>query len=273
MQGFRRHEGLGGPVSKRVRYGVIAAALVVVAVAGVAAVAGPRSMYDVQAEGRHIVPGEEGGGKVYRVQVLDTATIYADSESRPNSSVFSGSALVALATASLMALLLLSWARANRRVLTFLKVTAAGAAFLAADDLLGIHETIGHTLYGLNRLPGVDRGDDVVKALYMIPALAYVVYFRDLLLVSERCRRLFAAGLVLFGVTVVADLAGSGAETPAKLLGVSCLLAGFILVLAHHLREGLALLGAELTLPTTSAGRRFARSAPGAPSAPARRVP
>jgi hypothetical protein len=61
-----------------------------------------------------------------------------------------------------------------------------GALFLAADDLLSAHETIGHNLPALARLPLVDHPDDVVLAAYAAVVVAFAWRHRALLDGADR---------------------------------------------------------------------------------------
>ena len=87
------------------------------------------------------------------------------------------------------------------------RCSALGLAFLALDEMLALHETIGYNLDFLADLPGVNSPEDVVFALYAVPAVAFFVVYRDLLAVSRWGIRLVALGVALFGVAAVLDVA------------------------------------------------------------------
>lgn len=205
---------------------------VATALAGMAMFFAP-SLYDVVDEGRDLRPYKSG--YVYEIRVADTVTVYAAEESRPDPDVISGSAFVALATAALMAFLLLTAAGAPRRLRAFYALSAAGAAFLAADELVAIHETVGHNMAFLSDLPVIERPDDLIIALYLIPAAAFLFAFRDVLASSRRAVGFFAAGLAFFGAAALSDIAGVGADEPLEVLSAACIAGGFVALIATHL--------------------------------------
>src|SRR5215204_782033 len=177
------------PVARRRSRLMIVAAVATVALAAVLFSAS--SLYDVvdKGKGPPIVP-YEGGGVVYKVRVLDLFNVYADEESRPESDKLSSIGLVAAATMCLMTLMLL-YAAGGARMRRFYVFATAGLAYLAADELFALHETLGHNLRFLADLPGVERPDDVVFLSYSVPLAIFAWAFRDVLLAERQVVRLF----------------------------------------------------------------------------------
>jgi hypothetical protein len=193
------------------------------------------SLYEVVDEGRNLRPYDSG--VVHKIEVADSLTLYADDESAPEVDTISGSALVALATAAFMACMLLGGGRGPDRLRRFYAVSAAGFAFLAADELFAIHETVGHNLLFLSDIPGVERPDDVIIALYLIPAVAFLVYFRDVLMSSSRAVLLFGAAIAAFALSGLADVAGIGADEALEIVTAGLIAAGFVTLLVSHLSQ------------------------------------
>ena len=146
-------------------------------------------------------------GEVKEVRVLDAVDVYVDGEPRPGFSVFGGMALLMLATAGLMTLVALRFAGARRHLRLFWGIAAAGLAVAGTDELLAIHESVGHNLRFLADLPGVKRPDDVLLALYLPAALAFGWWFRDVLREHSLTVACGAAGIFFFGLSVAGDLA------------------------------------------------------------------
>jgi hypothetical protein len=143
-----------------------------------------------------------------------------------------------LAGIALFSLVLMRPARGvDKRVTLFLAIALLGSVYLAADEMLGIHETIGHNLRFLADLPGVHRPDDLVFASYGIPAVVVMIVFRELLWSSRQVTMLFAAGLALFVVAGAADVAGVGIDELVEPMSTGCLLAGFTLFALEHVRD------------------------------------
>jgi hypothetical protein len=231
---------------------VCAAVGVVVAVA---VVSFAPSLYEVVRSGRDLVP--YSSTYLYEVRVLDAFTLYATPETRPSLDKLSAVGLVAAGTMIFMAFLLLRAARADIRVRQFFAFASAGLAFLAADELFGIHELIGHNLRFLADLPGVTRPDDVVFALYTIPLAVFAWSFRDFVRSHRTAAQLFGIGLAFFAVAVVGDIRSSGVDEPAEGLAAACLLAGLVAITATVLRRELDL----DRLAALRAGRPMAGSA------------
>lgn len=199
------------------------------------------SLYEVQDEGRGpgIVPYRSG--LLYEVRVLDAFTLYAPEEARPEADKLSAIALVAATTMTLLALLLLAAARGDARLRRFFAFTTAGLALLTFDELFALHEMIGHNLRFLADVPGVERPDDLIFALYGPALLVFAWFFRDVLFAHRRPAQLFAIGAVFFAIAALGDLAGSFVDEPAEIVASACLVAGLGLLTAICLRQELEL--------------------------------
>jgi hypothetical protein len=228
------------PSRDRRRLFVASIAVIVVVLAGLASQVS--SFYDVLDKGRGqpLVP-YEGTGLIYKIRVLDLVNIYADEESRPTPDKLSTVGLVGAASMSLMTLLLLSAVAAPDRLRRFYAFATAGLAFLAFDELFAFHETLGHNLRFLADLPGVERPDDIVFFLYVVPLAAFAWSFRGVLLSNRNALGLFAVGTVFFGISAAADLAGVGIDEPAEVVASLCLFAGLAVITVAVLRTELGL--------------------------------
>jgi hypothetical protein len=175
---------------------------------------------------------------VKQVRVADSLTLYVDSESQPTTGWIIGMALLVLATAAFMTALVLRMAGRRGHLVAFYAVTAAGIGFAALDELYAIHETTGHNLQFLADLPGVSRPDDVLTALYILPAAAFAYHFRDVLMSVPRAALALAAALGFFAVSVVFDIIGKTTiESLLELCSGLCITACLVLLMHTHLRQ------------------------------------
>jgi len=120
---------------------------------------------------------------------------------------------------------------------TAFAAAAAGAAFLAADDLLAAHETLGHNLGFLAGLPVVDHPDDVIVGLYGLVVLAFA--WRHRAVAAGVPRWPWVACAVAGAFAVGHDLLPlhlAVAEEGAEVLAGLALLTGVCMVAAGHLR-------------------------------------
>jgi hypothetical protein len=204
----------------------------VVAVAGVGMLLAP-SLYEVVDKGDDIRPYDSG--VVYEIRLADSVTFYAAEESRPDMDAISGSVLVALAVASLITSLVLRAAGKELRLRRFYALASLGFALLAVDELFAIHETIGHNLTLLTDLPGIERPDDALFTLLLIPAIVFVYAYRDVLFGARRLQWLFAGAFAAFVLAAGSDIVGVSADEPLEVISGACILGGFASLIAGHL--------------------------------------
>lgn len=114
---------------------------------------------------------------------------------------------------------------------------AVGAAFLAADDLLAAHETLGHNLGFLASLPLIDHPDDVIVGLYGLVVLGFGRRHRALAAGTPRWPWVvcFAAGAFAVAHDLL-PLGLSAAEEGAEVLAGLALLTGVWMIAAGQLR-------------------------------------
>jgi hypothetical protein len=130
-------------------------------------------------------------------------------------------------------------------------IAAAGALFLAGDDLLALHETIGHNLGFLTSVPGVDHPDDAVMGIYALVVIGFCFHHRELAPAGTSARTAWLAAAVLGGTAIVLDMLPIDDTRPEEGLEVLCalgLLAGAVLTARHALRR----MGAAGLEPATS---------------------
>lgn len=153
--------------------------------------------------------------EVARVRLLG-AELYVDRSSDAED-------LLTVTALVLITVVLLTGARAARDDLArrrVLRTAAAGAAFLAADDLLAIHETIGHNLGALAALPVVDHPDDLIMGLYGLVVLGFGLRHRALL--PPQALRPVLIAVAAGGLAVAHDLLPLHARVIEEGLEVVC---------------------------------------------------
>ncbi len=123
---------------------------------------------------------------VERVRVFGGPELWIDRESPSPLDALNGLILATGAGMASLAAALTRRRRGPRRVFGFLALLAVGMGFLALDEQLGVHETIGFNLDFLADIPGVGSPEDVIFALYAVPVTAFFVRYRDLLSASPR---------------------------------------------------------------------------------------
>ncbi len=172
--------------------------------------------------------------EVWRVRLFNAGDVWVAKEAiRPldalNGVILGGGAGMAAMGALLTGVVA---PRTNR----FFLILTAGLAYLAADEVFGLHETLGYNLNFLARAPGTNSPDHVLFALYVFPALAFLVFYWDLILASRWGARLMAAGMLLFGAAAALNVVDTGiSEQGIEPAASVVLVSGVALVAVRHL--------------------------------------
>jgi hypothetical protein len=169
-----------------------------------------------------------GLGTLEEIELFGRFTVYRAPEAATQTDILNGFLLIAIASASFFVALLLSTAkRIERGFLCFL-VAALGATYLAADEVLGLHETFGANLRFLGDLPGIRHPDDVLFAAYSVPAAVFAYCFRAVLFSSRPILVVLAAGASLYLLGAALDVTSLPFEEYVEPLASAALLAGFV---------------------------------------------
>jgi hypothetical protein len=126
-----------------------------------------------------------------------------------------GFALSAVAVAAVMvAVFIRTVGGVDRRALfRFWLLVAAGAAFLAFDELASVHESAGFTYeLWVGQIPGFDYEGDLIFALYLIPAVGFLILERRQIARSRLCVRLLSVAAALAVLVAVFDSAVSSSH-------------------------------------------------------------
>ena len=186
--------------------------------------------YEVIAKGQ-LLPYTEG--RIYQVRFFDRFDLWVEPEHRLSANAITAFLLSGLGFVALAFAWLLQRMRANGEALMF-GLIFVGASYLAADEYLGVHESIGHNLPFLRAIPGVSRPDDVVTALYIIPAALFVWIYRKKLMVSKPALKLIAAAFVFFGLATITDLTQWPGEEVLEAAAALSFLLAFLQIGSAH---------------------------------------
>ncbi len=177
-------------------------------------------------------------GYIYEIQVFGKYSIFVEPEVYLSSDVFNAAIMLGVAYISLTFGTLL-YRRERPRVskeLVFFATLSFAMFYLSADELFGIHESLGHNLRYLAKIPGVSRPDDFIIALYGVGALIYLFVFRGVFLSARRSFRYFGAALAMFIVAALLDLAALRFEEVIEVIASVLFLAG-VLSLGYQVME------------------------------------
>jgi hypothetical protein len=190
-------------------------------------------------------------GEVKEVRVLGAVDVYYDGEPKPGASVLGAIALFVLATASFVTFVALRFAGARRQLRWFWLIAAAGLAVAATDELFAVHESVGHNLPWVADIPGVKRPDDFLIGFYLVGALAFAWWFRDVLQEYRPTLFCMVAAIGWFALSAGADLVSSRTEEWFELFAGLFVAAGLLLLMHRHLKRNLQIKVRAGPLPRT----------------------
>jgi hypothetical protein len=171
-----------------------------------------------------------GLGNVEELELFGRFTLYRDPEVVTQMDILNGFLLIAIASTSFFVALLLSASDRIERRFVFFLVASLGAAYLAADEVLGLHETLGANLRFLAQLPGIRHPDDAVFAAYALPMAVFAYCFRTIVVLSRRALSVLALGGGLYVLGAVMDVTAVPFEEYVEPLASFALLIGFVLL-------------------------------------------
>ena len=183
------------------------------------------------------------GYTIYKIRVLDRYEFFVEPDYRLrgdaiNTYILVGIAFISLTFAVVFRILpTASTGMAGR----FFICMFIGTNYLAADEFLGIHETLGHNMQFLTAIVPFDcRPDVVIILLYGIPALLFLFFFRKTLLASKAAIFFFVAAVAMFGVGAVSDALKLPIEEICEIISSICIISGVLSLGVHHIRESQA---------------------------------
>ncbi len=178
-------------------------------------------------------------GYIYQIRFFDKFDIYLEPENRPNSDLVTFCFLLGSGFIGMVFFFILGTgqAAARPRVLWLYLITFFGMNYLAFDEFLGIHESIGHNMPFLTALPFVKRPDDAIVMFYLIPCAIFALLFYTEFL---SCTKSILAGVLAFGLiflAAVSDVLTLPLEEPLEVLAGACIFCSFLFLGQHHLNE------------------------------------
>jgi len=177
-------------------------------------------------------------GKIYEIRIFDRFTIFAEPEVKPSGDVLNAYFLIGISFVSL-AFVIILWrliGGAARDEIVFFICLYTGAGFLAADELFGLHETLGHNIQFLRGHFGIRRPDDAVILTYGLVGIIFLLNFRRVLSQSRRALVLFGIAITLFVLAAIGDFLVIRAEEILELISSLCIFSG-VIVLGVHILE------------------------------------
>jgi hypothetical protein len=216
--------------------------------AGFAVLAGLAAAGVPLAEDKGTLPAEPGTSLdlIHEIVLLGFAKVRVQELVFNKFDAFTGFALSMVSGASFMvAMFIRAVGGANwRRLQWFWLLVAAGAAWLAFDELASFHESAGFTWeLWFGNIPWFEYEGDLIIALYLIPATAFLILQRRLIAQSRLCVRLLIAAVFLFAVDSVLDSTGSRLDELLEMAIAGVLLVAFAALAITHLAAELRSVG------------------------------
>jgi hypothetical protein len=126
---------------------------------------------------------------------------------------------------------------ADRHLRHFFTLAALGAAALGLDEALEISEALTLNVEQFISESAADVAAQLDALLYLAVAVAFLVYFRDVLLSSRRCLAWVLAGGTLAFISFVLDVFDTGAEEALEVVATVALLVGFLTLALENVSQ------------------------------------
>jgi hypothetical protein len=200
------------------------------------------------AEDRRALPAEPGASHnlVHEVVLLGFAKVRVQELVFNKFDALTGFALSMVSVAAFMVALFIravggaDW----RRFQWFWLLVAAGAAWLAFDELASVHESAGFTWeLWFGNIPWFEYEGDLFIALYLIPAAAFLILERRVITQSRLCVRLLIAAVALFALDSFLDSTGSHLDELLEMAIAGMLVVAFAALAGTHLAAELRSVG------------------------------
>jgi hypothetical protein len=200
------------------------------------------------AEDQRTLPAEPGASHdlVHEVLLLGFAKVRVQELVFNKFDALTGFALSTVSVASFMvAMFIRALGGADwRRLQWFWLLVAAGAAWLAFDELASFHESAGFTWeLWFGNIPVFEYEGDLFIALYLIPAVAFLVLEWRQIAQSRLCVRLLVAAVVAFALDSVADSTGSHLDEVIEPVIAGMLVVAFAALAITHVTAELRSVG------------------------------
>lgn len=179
------------------------------------------------------------GYTIWKIRILDRFEFFVEPDYRFSRDAFNTYILVGVGFISLTFATLLKRSPKpieGKRIALFITMFF-GANYLAADEFLGIHETLGHNMQFLTSLvPFTERPDDIIILSYLVPATLFLAVFFKIIIESKKATALLIAGLGVFGMAALDEFLHTGLEEFLE-VGACILIISGVMTLGLHQME------------------------------------
>lgn len=180
------------------------------------------------------------GYTIWKIRILDRFEFFVEPDYRFSRDAFNTYILVGVAFISLTFATLLkrSPTPIEGKRIAFFVLMFFGANYLAADEFLGIHETLGHNMQFLARLvPFTHRPDDVIILFYLVPATLFIAVFFRIIVESRRAAAFLVAALVVFGMAALDEFLLTGFEEFLEVAAGILIISGVLTMGFHQMHR------------------------------------
>jgi hypothetical protein len=186
----------------------------------------------------------DGNAGYFKYDLGGRLTISADQQIRRpviDPDAFVAIPLVFLAALALATKLLLSAVPgvAGNSFGRFLTVCSVGSAAFAADELCGIHETVGANAVWLSDIPGMDAPDNIFIVLYAVAVAVLAWRYWDVIKQSRVGLAICLAGATLAAVAVAMEVMSYHLEETIEIPAAIVLVLGLSVTIVSQARARL----------------------------------
>jgi hypothetical protein len=173
--------------------------------------------------------------------LIDSSALFVDPDHQLGEGVLSSFILAGIGLVSLTFGVMLAWMRRGlgHESIRFFLLLSLGMGFLTADELLGLHETVGRYMAFLADLPYFERPHDLIAVLYAVPAVLFLAKFRETILASRGALVLLDTAVAFFMVSAVSQVFKHPVELVSDLLFWICTIVALMKLGLRHVATAL----------------------------------
>jgi hypothetical protein len=164
---------------------------------------------------------------IYDISIAGKFNFYFQPELRLSDDIINSVILLGASYVSMtFAVILINGGKSSRHVIRFLLLLSLALFYIAADESFGLHESLGHNMQFLAKIPGMSHPDDFIVIVYGLIFVSFLYYFRSVYMNKRRPLIYFGSAVGLAVLAAISDAIDFPLEEVVEIGVAVCLLIG-----------------------------------------------